>query len=130
MCKIQNVGKKCICTVYVMVHTLKYCAKKSSTTVLRAFLFLLQVCQAWTNVLNMDRSVKLFCSWVLLMTQPLRLLGNNSGNLSTSSVLKEAKTILPVKYIAQNSEASFSRVSEFQFMSPFWTQVWHELGRK
>ena len=33
----------------------------------------------------MDSSLKLFCSWVLLMTQPLRLLGNNSGNLSTAT---------------------------------------------
>ena len=33
----------------------------------------------------MESSLKLFCSWVLLMTQPLRLLGNNSGNLSTAT---------------------------------------------
>ena len=33
-----------------------------------------------TNVKTMD-NLKLFCSWVLLMTQPLRLLGNNSGKL-------------------------------------------------
>lgn len=42
--------------------------------------------RSWTNVLNMDSNVKLFCSWVLLMTQPLRLLGNNSGNLSTATI--------------------------------------------